>query len=53
LALWFALHRVGVNPQAVVAVFSRIAPLYLALFSLLVAAGLAAVTIWRLNRHDY
>ena len=53
MALWFASRRVGVSPQAVVAVLSGIAPINLALFTLLAAAGLAVVTVWRLDRHDY
>jgi hypothetical protein len=53
VALWFALPHLGVNPQRVAAVLSGIAPLPLALFTLLAAAGLAAVTVWRLDRHDY
>jgi lysylphosphatidylglycerol synthetase-like protein (DUF2156 family) len=53
LALWFVSSRVGVNLQRVVAVLSGIAPINLALVTLLAAAGLAGVTVWRLNRHDY
>lgn len=53
LGLWFASRRVGVNPQRVVAVLSGIAPMNFAVFALLVAAGLAVVTVWRLDRHDY
>jgi hypothetical protein len=52
-ALWFTLNRLGVNPQRVAAVLSGVAPIPFVLVTLLVAAGLATVTVWRLDRHDY
>jgi hypothetical protein len=52
-AIWFASPRLGVNPQRIAALFSGIAPINFVLFTLLVAAGLAAATVRLLNRHDY
>ena len=51
--LWFASLHMGVSPQRIVALLSGIAPIPFVLFALLIAAVLAAVTVWRLDRHDY
>jgi hypothetical protein len=51
--LWFASPHLGVDPQRIAAALSRIAPIDFILFTLLVTAGLAAATVWLLNRHDY
>ncbi|MGC1871737.1 MAG: hypothetical protein WA700_12325 [Acidobacteriaceae bacterium] len=53
VGLWFASHLVGMNPQRIVTVLSGIAPIPFVLAALLIAAGLAAVTVWRLDQHDY
>jgi hypothetical protein len=50
---WFASPHLGVNPQRIAAVLSGIAPINFVLLPLLVAAGLAAATVWLLDRHDY
>ena len=52
-ALWIALPHLGMNPQKIAAVLSGIAPINFVLLTLLVAACLAAATVWLLNRHDY
>jgi hypothetical protein len=52
-AFWFASPHLGLNPQKIVAVLSGIAPVNFVLFALLAAVGLAAATVWLLNRHDY
>jgi hypothetical protein len=52
-ALWFASPHLGLNPQRIAAVLSGIAPINFVLLTLLVAAGLAAATVWLLNRQDY
>lgn len=51
--LWFALNRAGVNPQTLAAVLSGIAFVPFVLSTLSVAACLAALTVWQLDRHDY
>jgi hypothetical protein len=54
VGLWFVLLPLaGVKQQMMVTTLSRIAPVPFALLTLLIAAGLAAVTVWRLDRHDY
>ena len=53
IGLWFALPFVGVKRQMILAMLSGIAPVPFALLALLIAAGLAAVTVWRLDRQDY
>lgn len=51
---WFVLLPLaGVNQQTILAALYSIAPLSLALSALLIAAGLAILTVWRLDRQDY
>ena len=52
-AVWFGLSHLGVNPRRIAAAIAGIAPVYLVLFTLLAGAGLAAATVWLLDRHDY
>ncbi|MGC2497683.1 MAG: hypothetical protein WA374_08065 [Acidobacteriaceae bacterium] len=51
--LWFVSPHLGLNPQRITAVLSGIAPIDFVLLALLAAAGLAAATVWLLDRHDY
>jgi hypothetical protein len=51
--VWIASHHLGVNPQRIAAAVSEIAPINFVLSTVLASAGLAATTVWLLNRHDY
>ena len=52
--LWFVLPPVArVDPQKVVAALSGMAPLSLAMSAILIAAGLAILTVWKLDRQDF
>jgi hypothetical protein len=53
LALGPALPALGVHTQTVFPALESLLPIPFALGALLIAAGLAAVTIWRLDRQDY
>lgn len=52
-ALLFIPPLFGVHTQTVLAALSGLAPLSLALSTLLIAAGLAILVVWKLDRRDY
>lgn len=52
-ALWFGSSLVGIHAQQIAVALSRITPGTFVLGTLLLTAGLAILTIWRIDRHDY
>ena len=54
VGIWFVLLPLtGVNQQTILAALSGIAPLSLALSALLIAAGFAILTVWKLDHQDF